>query len=48
MRQYFSLAKSKYLAKKDCDFAPAIIATVCGGYLCFESANDYKTWLNQK
>ena len=36
------------MAKKHCEFTPAVIAKVCEGYLCFESVNDYRTWKNQK
>lgn len=48
MRTEFLMVKTRYQAKKQCKFAPAVIAKVCGGYVCFESCNDYKIWKNQK
>jgi len=49
-------AKSKYLAKKKCEFSPDIITEVNNGgnpnrdklWKCFESKDDYRLWKNQK
>ena len=30
------------------EFTPSNVAKVCGGFMCFESTNDYNTWKNQK
>lgn len=48
MRTYFAQVKTRYQAIKKCPFTPARIAKVCGGFMCFESTNDYKIWKNQK
>lgn len=48
MRTEFIKCNTRYMAKKLCNFVPAVIAKVCGGYFCFESRSDYKTWINQK
>jgi len=34
-------------AKKACPWESKTVK-VCGGYLCFESINDYKTWSDVK
>jgi hypothetical protein len=34
-------------AKKQCPWASKIVK-VDGGYMCFESLQDYETWRNQK
>lgn len=36
-----------YQAKNACSWASKI-AKVLGGFMCFESVDDYKTWKNQK
>lgn len=52
MRTYID--KSRYQVRKNAPFAPAVIAYgVCLpdmtiGYIGFKSADDYKTWKNQK
>lgn len=48
MRKEFLIVKTRYKAKKQCAFEPDVIAKVCGGYMCFESRNDYLIWKNQK
>ena len=48
MRTFFAQVETRYLAIKNCPFTPAIIARVFGGYMCFESENDYIIWKNQK
>lgn len=48
MRIKFINAKTRYMTKKLCEFTPAVIAKVCGGFMCFESFTDYKIWKNQK
>lgn len=48
MRTRFIQCNTKYMAKKLCDFTPAIIAKVCEGFMCFECEADYKVWKNQK
>lgn len=47
MRQKVVFATSRREAKKECPWA-AHICKVCGGYICFESHNDYNTWRKQK
>lgn len=47
MRQKFVECKSWYYAEKECPWANKI-AKVFGGYMCFESIDDYKIWRNQK
>lgn len=48
MRTMFIQTTTKYRAQKLCPFTPAIIAIVCGGFMCFESKNDYLTWRKQQ
>ncbi len=47
MRNQFTEAKTKKEAADKCPWAEKIVK-VEGGYHCFESAQDYKTWKNQK
>ena len=47
MRTQFVEEESRYQAKKQCPWASRT-AKVCGGFMCFESVDDYKTWKNQK
>jgi hypothetical protein len=47
MRQQFVECKSRSTAQRRCPWA-AVIAKVEGGFQCFESAADYKTWRGQK
>ena len=47
MKTQFVETESRYFAKKQCSWA-AKIAKVVGGFMCFESVNDYQTWNNQK
>ena len=47
MKTTFIETESRYKAKKACPWASRI-AKVCGGFMCFESVDDYKTWKNQK
>jgi len=39
---------TRKMAKCLAPFAVSIIAEIDGGYMCFESFNDYRTWRNQK
>ncbi|WP_195258480.1 hypothetical protein [Phocaeicola vulgatus] len=48
MRTYFAKVRTRYRAIKECPFTPSKIAKVYGGFMCFESTNDYKIWKNQK
>nr|DAK56067.1 MAG TPA: hypothetical protein [Caudoviricetes sp.] len=48
MRTYFAQVETRYRAIKECPFTPTHVAKVFGGYMCFESTNDYRTWKNQK
>ena len=48
MRTYFAQVSTRYRAIKNCPFTPAHVAKVFGGYMCFESENDYIIWKNQK
>ena len=47
MRTTFGSWKNRYYAKKDCPWACRIIK-VDGGYVCFESEENYMIWKNQK
>lgn len=48
MRTYFAQAETRYRAIKSCPFTPAHVAKVFGGYMCFESDNDYRVWKKSK
>lgn len=39
--------KHRSTAKRRCPWA-AVIAKVEGGFMCFESVDDYRTWKNQR
>lgn len=45
---YFAQVETRYRAIKNCPFTPAHVVKVFGGYMCFESDNDYRVWRNQK
>ena len=47
MKTQFIETESRYQAKKQCPWASRT-AKVFGGFMCFESVDDYKTWKNQK
>ena len=47
MRKEFIECASYGTAKRRCPWA-AIIARVEGGFMAFESIQDYKTWKGQK
>ena len=47
MREKFVECGTRYQAAKECPWASKI-AKVRGGFMCFESVEDYKTWRNQK
>ena len=47
MRTFFAQVETRYRAIKICPFTPAHVAKVFGGYMCFESDNDYRVWKNQ-
>lgn len=38
----------KNITFKNCPFTPARVVKVFGGYMCFESDNDYRVWKNQE
>ena len=48
MRTFFAQVETRYRAIKNCPFTPAHVVKVFGGYMCFESDNDYRVWRNQK
>jgi len=48
MKTQFIECKSRMTAKRRTWLWAAIVAKVTGGYMCFESCDDYKTWKNQK
>ena len=41
-------AKTRYEAGKKCSFGNPILAKVEGGYMAFESVDDYNAWKRQK
>lgn len=47
MRQLFVQCQSRSTAKRRAPWA-AIIAKVTGGFIAFESIDDYKTWKGQR
>jgi hypothetical protein len=47
MRKEFVETDSRYRAKNEASWAAKIVR-VCGGFLAFESINDYYSWKNQK
>ena len=47
MRQEFVMTDKKSVAIEECPWASKIVK-VCDGYQCFESADDYETYINQK
>ena len=47
MRTTFEECKSRSTAARRNPWAEVIIK-VDGGYLCFESDDDYRTWKNQR
>jgi len=47
MRTQMIDCKSRSTAKRLAPWA-AVLARVAGGYMAFESINDYRTWRNQK
>ncbi len=47
MRQIFTTAKTREKALKDYPWASKVVK-VEGGYMCFESIDDYETWKKQK
>lgn len=48
MRTFFAQVSTRYRAIKVCPFTPAHIVKVFGGYMCFESDNNYIILKNQK
>lgn len=48
MRTFFEQVETRYRAIKECPFTPTHVAKVFGGYMCFESDNDYIVCRNQK
>lgn len=47
MRQQFVECRWRSQAIRECPWASKV-AKVTGGYMCFESIEDYKVWRNQK
>lgn len=47
MRQKFVNSTSLKQLAIECPWA-AHIMKVCGGYMCFEAYEDFKTWRNQQ
>ena len=47
MKKQYVEVKYYYQAQKICPWASKIIKTE-GGFYCFESITDYKTWKDQK
>ena len=47
MRKEFLEGATRKQAKELAPWASKIVK-VCGGYMAFESIDDYKTWINQK
>jgi hypothetical protein len=47
MRKQFVECASRRTAERRCPWY-AVIAKVVGGYLAFESREDYRVWKNQK
>lgn len=47
MRQQFIECVSRNTAKRRCPWAAKIVR-VDGGWLAFESVDDWRTWRNQK
>ena len=47
MRYEFCYNVSRYSVRKSCPWA-AVIARVDGGFVAFESPDDYRMWRNQK
>ena len=47
MRNEFVQTESLKVAKNACPWA-SVIAKVDGGYMAFESAQDYRAWRSQK
>lgn len=44
---YFIVAETRYQAKKIATDA-TVIAKVCGGYMAFDSYQEYKIWTSQR
>lgn len=47
MRRQFVKCNTRYQAMKECPWAEKTMK-VCEGFICFESADDYKIAKNQK
>jgi hypothetical protein len=47
MRKEFLEVETRYQARKLAPWA-AVIVKVSGGYMAFESADDYRIWKNQR
>lgn len=47
MKKQFVAVKTRKEAKKECPWAEKIVKAD-GGYLCFESYQDYLLWKRQK
>lgn len=48
MRTFFAQVETRYRAIKNCPFTPAHVVKVFGGYMCFESDNDYIVWFKKQ
>ena len=47
MRREFFAGCSRYFVARYCPWA-AKVAKVCGGYIAFESLDDYQIWKKQR
>jgi hypothetical protein len=47
MKKELIETESRYKAKKATTWA-AVVTKVCGGYMAFESVEDYRIWKNQR
>jgi len=47
MRQEFVQVETKEEALNDCPWASECVE-VDGGFICFESQDDYSTWIGQR
>ena len=47
MKKEFIETKSRYIAKRKCPWACKVVKVV-GGFMAFESWDDYGVWRNQK
>jgi hypothetical protein len=46
MRKEFLMCQTRSMAARECPWA-VVIAAVDGGFMCFESRDDYQMWKRQ-